>query len=125
MHRIRPLRDWVALRPIAYEHDFLTVIGIPLRQGEVVAVGPGRRMRRKLPYRKNPDRADEVTWFEDGAETGQRRPLRVKVGDVVDFGWRSAREFRLGGELLLMVPEQSLYWHSERRGQGLLEPESM
>lgn len=123
---LKPLRDWVCIRPLEYTHEFLYVTGIMLRKGEVIAVGPGRRLRRKMPYRKNPERVDEVTWFEDGQETGKIRPLRVKVGDFVEFGWRSGTEFFLKGEKLIMVPEQSCYGITDSRAdQGILEPKSM
>lgn len=116
----------VCIRPMKYEHEFLYVTGIDLRKGEVIAMGPGRRMRRRLPYRKNPERVDEVTWFEDGLETGKIRPMRVKVGDFVEFGWRAGVEFELDGEKLLIVPEQSCYGVTDgRTDQGLMEPQSM
>lgn len=126
MHRIVPLRDFVCIAPIEYQHSFLYIAGILLRKGTVIAVGPGRRLRRKLPYRRNPERVDEVTWFEDGQETGSIRPLRVKVGDVVEFGWRAGTEFTLGGQKLLMIPEQSCYGLTTAAADtGIMEPQSM
>lgn len=126
MRRVRPLRDWVCIAPIEYKHGFLYVAGILLRKGTVIAVGPGRRIRRKVAYRRNPERSDEVTWFEDGSETGKVRPMRVKVGDVVEFGWRAGTEFSLGGQKLLMIPEQSCYCLSTADAdQGIMEPQSM
>jgi co-chaperonin GroES (HSP10) len=124
--KVRPLRDWVCIRPMAYTHEFLYVTGITLRKGEVIAIGPGRRVRRRIGYRNNPDRVDEVTYFDDGLETGAIRPMRVKVGDFVEFGWRAGREFTVGREKLIMVPEQSCYGLTDGRAdQGLLEPQSM
>lgn len=124
--RVRPLRDWVCIKPIEYKHSFLHVEGVQMRKGHVVAVGPGRRIRRKLPYRKNPERMDEVTWFEDGPETGKIRALRVCITDVVEFGWRAGREFTLDGEKLVMVPEQSCYCLTdEATDEGIFEPQSM
>ena len=123
---MKPLRDWVCIKPIEYKHSFLHVTGILLRKGTVVAIGPGRRIRRKMPYRKNPDRVDEVTWFEDGPETGSVRPMRVKVGDCVEFGWRAGTEFILNGEKLLMIPEQSCYGLTSADADiGIMEPKSM
>jgi co-chaperonin GroES (HSP10) len=126
VHRVKPLRDLVCVKLIEYKHSFLFVAGIQLRKGYVVAVGPGRRMRRKIAYRRNPERSDEVTWFEDGQETGKIRPKRVAVGDVVEFGWRTGTEFILDGEKLLMIPEQSIYGLTTADADvGLLEPRSM
>jgi hypothetical protein len=121
---LRPLRDWVCIEPIEYKHSFLFVAGIALRKGKVIATGPGRRMRRRLPYRRDPDRPDDVTWFEDGEETAKIRPLRVKVGDVVEFGFRVGTE--VPGTKLLMVPEQSIYGLSVADADtGLMELASM
>lgn len=126
MCRIRPLRDFVCVKPIEFKHAFLYVAGIQLRKGHVIAVGPGRRLRRKMPYRRNPDRVDEVTWFEDGQETGAIRPMRVKVGECVEFGWRQGTEFELDGQKLLMIPEQAIYAITTAdAGIGILEPQSM
>jgi len=123
---IRPLRDLVCIRPIKYQHKVLYVDGIQMRKGHVIAVGPGRRIRRKLPYRKNPERMDEVTWFEDGQETGKIRPMRVKIGNCVEFGWRAGREFTFKGENLVMIPEQSCYCLTdEAADEGIFEPQSM
>lgn len=126
MCRIRLLRDFVCVKPIEFKHAFLYVAGIQLRKGHVVAVGPGRRLRRMMPYRRNPDRVDEVTWFEDGQETGAIRPMRVKVGECVEFGWRQGTEFELEGQKLLMIPEQAIYaLTTADAGIGILEPQSM
>lgn len=126
LRRIRPLRDWVCIKPIEYKHSFLYIAGIQLRKGYVVAVGPGRRLRRKVAYRRNPERVDEVTWFEDGPEIGQIRPLRVCISDVVEFGWRAGTEFTLDGEKLIMVPEQSCYGLTTAAADtGIMEPQSM
>lgn len=124
--RIMPLRDFVCVKPIEFKHAFLYVAGIQLRKGHVIAVGAGRRLRRKMPYRRNPDRVDEVTWFEDGQETGAIRPMRVKLGDCVEFGWRQGTEFELDGQKLLMIPEQAIYaLTTADAGIGILEPQSM
>jgi co-chaperonin GroES (HSP10) len=107
--RVRPLRDWVAIRQFDYEHPVLYVAGMELHKGRIVAVGPGRRMRRKVAYRNHAENSDRITWFEDGPESGKVRPMRVKEGDIVEFGFRNVVPFRLGREELIMVPEQSIY----------------
>jgi co-chaperonin GroES (HSP10) len=107
--KLRPLRDWVAIRPLAYEHPLLHVIGIQLHKGRVVAIGPGRPMRRKVAYRRHEQNSDQIQWFEDGPETGKVRPMRVKPGDIVEYGFRGTVPFTFGREELLMVPEQAIY----------------
>lgn len=111
--QVRPLRDWICVRPLEYKHEFLYVAGIKLSKGVVIAVGPGRRMRRKVRYLKNPERySDGYRYFEDGPETGKVRPMQIKVGDCVEYAASARRkggtEFTLEGETLLMIPEQSV-----------------
>jgi co-chaperonin GroES (HSP10) len=123
---IRPLRDRVLVKPFKYEHPLLYVAGMHLRKGEVLAVGPGRRMRRKVPFRKMPGVEAGAVWVEDGEETGKVRPMRVKVGDVVDYSFRGIFEFRYLGEEYVMVPEQSIYGVDPNgsKHEAVLEPRS-
>jgi co-chaperonin GroES (HSP10) len=107
--KIRPLRDWVCIRPFVFEHPILYVKGIDLRKGRIVAVGPGRRIRRKVAFKNHEENSDKVIYFEDGPETGKIRPMRVKAGDVVEYSFRGTVPFELGREELLMIPEQSIY----------------
>lgn len=106
---IKPLRDRVLIKPFEYQHPLLFVAGMKLNRGEVIAVGPGRRMQRLVPFRKMPGSTAGAVWVEDGAETGKVRPMRVKVGDVVEYSFRGTFEFRYEGEKYVMVPEQSIY----------------
>ncbi len=126
--RIKPLRDRVLLRPIEFKHSILFVAGIELRKGEVVAVGPGRRLKRKIPWMMPDDAAPgqsvnpgQTFWVEDGPETGKIAPMSVKVGDVVDFGFRDVFPVKHEGEELLMVWQKNIYGLS---GGDLLEAES-
>jgi co-chaperonin GroES (HSP10) len=107
--KIRPLRDWVCVRPFKYEHPTLYVAGMELRKGRIVAVGPGRRVRRKVAFKNHAENSNNVIYFEDGPETGKIRPMRVKEGEVVEYSFRGTVPFALGREDLLMVPENSIY----------------
>lgn len=122
----RPLRDRVLVKPFEFEHPLLYVDGIKLHKGEVIAVGPGRRMRRKVPFRKMPGVEAGAVWVEDGDETGKVRPMRVKPGDVVEYSFRGTFEFRFEGEKYVMVPEQSIYGIDPSRSKhvAVLEPRS-
>jgi co-chaperonin GroES (HSP10) len=123
--KLRPLRDLVAIRPLEYKHPVLEVIGIELRKGCVVAVGPGRRMRRKVAYKNHEQNSDAKAYFEDGDETGRTRPMRVKVGDIVEYGFRGGVPFRFGREELIMVREQSIYGiGDDSQHIAVLEPRS-
>lgn len=108
--RIRPLRDNVVVQRFDFEHPTLEVVGVKINKGVVVAVGPGRRMRRKTRFDLMQDgrNTQRSLWFEDGDETGKIRPMRVKPGDCVEFSFRAGTEFELDGEKLLMMGEQSI-----------------
>lgn len=110
---IRPLRDWVCIEPLEYRHPVLAVVGIRLTKGIVRAVGPGRRLKRKVRFLKNPDRVEDgYTWFEDGLETGKIRPVSVQIGDCVEYAAsdrrRGGTKFLFDGVEYIMVPEQSI-----------------
>ena len=129
--KIRPLRDNVCVKRFEYEHPTLYVAGVRLNKGVVVAVGPGRRIRRKTRFDLMADGVNTTRslWFEDGEETGQVRPMRVKVGDVVEFshtvGSRTGKAFELDGEELLMMGEQSIIGKTnDSRAEALLWSQS-
>ena len=131
---LRPLRDRVVIKPIEYKHSILFVAGIELRKGLIVAVGPGRRVKRLIPWRL-PSSAEYVPgqsvnpgqtfYVEDGAETGKVKTMSVKVGDVVEYGFRDVFPFTFEGESYVMVKEQNIYGTTDARtDSGLLESSS-
>jgi chaperonin GroES len=87
----RPLHDRVVVRRI--EADEKTAGGIIIpdtakekpQQGEVLAVGPGKR-----------------------DETGKLVPLDVKAGDEILFGKWSGTEVKIDGEDLLIMKEDDI-----------------
>ena len=87
----RPLHDRILIRRIEAEEKSAGGIIIPdtakekPSEGEVIAVGPGAR-----------------------DETGQLRPLDVKVGDRILFGKWSGTEITLDGENLLIMKESDV-----------------
>jgi chaperonin GroES len=89
--KFRPLRDRVVIRRIKENTKTKRGILIPDNaqekpvQGEVVAVGPGRR-----------------------DEAGKLIPIDVKAGEVVLFGKWSGTEVKINGEDLLIIQESDV-----------------
>jgi co-chaperonin GroES (HSP10) len=105
--RVRVLRDRVLVKILPYVHPTLMTPGIEINKGVVIAVGYGRRQRRKVAFKQEisdgPPVLDasgkkmqfaksklsgKTLWFEDGPETGAIIPMQVKPGDVVEFSFR-------------------------------------
>ena len=90
--KIRPLQDRVVVR--RKEEETKTAGGIVLpgsaaekpAQGEVLAVGPGQVM-----------------------ENGEKRPVDLKVGDIVVFGKYASNTVKIGDEELLILSENEIY----------------
>lgn len=89
---IRPLQDRVVVRRM--EEETTSAGGIVLpgsatekpAQGEVVAVGPGKR-----------------------SESGDTQPVDVNVGDTVVFGKYSSNTVKIGDEELLILNESEIF----------------
>ena len=90
--KIRPLYDRVVVR--RKEEEEKTAGGIVLpgsakekpNQGEVVAVGTGKVL-----------------------DSGEVRPLSVKVGDQVIFGQYSGNNIKIDGQELIILSETELF----------------
>jgi co-chaperonin GroES (HSP10) len=87
--RVRVLRDRVLVKPLPYVHPTLLTPGIEIQKGVVIAVGCGRRTRRKVAFNQSSLFAGRTLYFEDGDETGEIIPMQVKPGDVVEFSFRN------------------------------------
>ncbi|HIE56379.1 MAG TPA: co-chaperone GroES [Chromatiaceae bacterium] len=89
--KIRPLHDRVVIRRTEEEHTTPGGIVLPDTatekpiQGEVIAVGNGRIL-----------------------DSGDIRPLDVKVCDKVLFGKYAGTEVKIGGEELLVMREEDI-----------------
>jgi len=89
--KIRPLHDRVVIRRMEEETTSAGGIVIPdsatekPAQGEIIAVGNGK-----------------IT------DSGDVRPLDVKVGDKVMFGKFSGTEVKIDGEELLVMREEDI-----------------
>src|SRR3990172_8484570 len=88
---LKPLGDRIVVKPAPQEE--VTRGGIVLpdtaqkkpREGEVIAVGPGRLL-----------------------DSGQRAPLEVKVGDTVIYSEFGGSEFTVGGEEYMILEENQV-----------------
>jgi chaperonin GroES len=84
---LKPLDDRIVVRPTEAEETTVSGIVIPdtakekPQQGEVLAVGPGRRSE----------------------QTGDIIPLDVKVGDIVVYSKYGGTEIPIDGEDLLLL----------------------
>ncbi|WP_456377794.1 co-chaperone GroES [Thiolapillus sp.] len=89
--KIRPLHDRLVIRRMEEEHTSPGGIVLPDSatekpiEGEVIAVGNGK-----------------IT------DSGEVRPLDVKVGDKVLFGKYAGTEVKIGGEELLVMREEDI-----------------
>jgi len=89
---IRPLQDRVVVRRTEEEKTSAGGIVLPgsasekPAQGEVIAVGPGKRQ-----------------------ENGDTQPVDLKVGDTVVFGKYASNTVKIGEEELLILSEGEIY----------------
>ena len=90
--KFKPLHDRLLLKPILAETKTKAGIIIPdtaqekPQQGQVVAVGGGKRL-----------------------EDGRLQPMGVKVGDKVIYGKWSGTEVKLGGVEHVILKEEDLF----------------
>ena len=90
--KFKPLHDKVLVRRTEEEEVSAGGIVLPGRatekpsQGEVVAVGPGKRQ-----------------------ENGDLLPIGVSVGDIVVFGQYGGNEIKIDGEDYLILSENDIF----------------
>jgi chaperonin GroES len=88
---IKPLSDRIVVQRFAAEEKTAGGILLPdtakdkPQKGKILAVGPGRMLK-----------------------DGTRRPLQVKVGDVVLFTNWAGDEFKQGGDQILLMREEDV-----------------
>ncbi len=115
--RVRPLGNKIVwFRDEAVSQSGLILPTVTLNRGEVLAVGPGKRLKRKRRY-ENQDAAPGNAYFymENGPETGQIRPVEVKVGDKLEFSQYGQVEFEISGFAgvkLVLSSEDSVLGHA-------------
>lgn len=108
---IKPLSDRILIQRLEYEHPILAVTGITLQKGVVLAVGPGKRQRRKVRFDllEGHLSTGRALYFEDGGETGRLHPMYVQVGDIVEFSPRNQIEWEYEGEKFVWVRHGGIY----------------
>lgn len=105
--KIRPLHDWVVIRPGASQDRTAGGIVIPdvakekPQEGEVLAVGEGR-------YEKEKEEKGKV-------KGGERKFIKttLKPGNRVVYEKYSARKVDVNGEELVMVREEDVLGYIE------------
>lgn len=107
--KFKPLSDRIVVEVTEYQHDVLAVVGVALNKGRVIAVGPGKRQRRKQRFSAGEGMMGKPLWFEDGDETGKVYPMHVKRGDYVEFSPRQSVKFDIAGKEYLMIRQGSVY----------------
>jgi hypothetical protein len=109
--KLRLLRDRILVRPLDWEPSrIISVVrrGRPVR-GVVVAVGPGRLLRR---YRPHPTDSRKRTYVD----TARFIPTELGPGDIVELGGLNAYDGQgynfpqvmIGNELHLICQEQDV-----------------
>ena len=89
-YKVHPLADRVAIRPLEETETMRGGLYIPDTakekpiQGEVTAVGPGRR------------------------EKGELVPMELKLGDRVVYGKYSGTQVELDGEEIILIKESDV-----------------
>lgn len=116
--KIKPLQDWVCVERVKYEHPFLYVHGAYTHKGIVIAVGPGKRIKKwvevKDPLTGKPFRA------RVGAETGYKEPMQVAPGDVIEYSNHGWEEREIDGRKYVFVRQGSIIGFSDLEDkQGL------
>lgn len=108
---VKPLLDRVLVQRLEYEHPTLAVVGVTLQKGVVLAVGPGKRQRKKVRFDLLQGHLStaHALHFEDGPETGRIYPIHVRVGDVVEFSPRNQIEWEYEGEKLVWIWQKAIY----------------
>lgn len=108
---VRPLQDRVLIQRLEYEHPILAITGITLQKGVVVAVGPGKRKKRKIRFDllEGHLSTSRALYFEDGGETGRLHPMYVEIGDIVEFSPRNQVEWEYEGEKFVWVRHGGIY----------------
>ena len=91
MSKIRPLADRVVLEPLKEEEKTKAGLYLPdtaekekSEQGKVLAVGPGKL-----------------------TDKGDRKPMGVKVGDLVIFGGYHSKQ-KVGDKEYYIIPEEDI-----------------
>ncbi len=119
--KVRPMRDGVVWSRFELKSaGGLVLPGVKLNRGVVLAVGNGRRMRRKL---KVPIAAGQFHEAEIGAETGKVRPMTVKPGDILEFSQHGQTEFTVDGHTLVLSGEQSVMGYVDEDSAPAIFPQ--
>ena len=106
MTNIKPLEDWIAIKRHDYKHPTLFVAGAETHRGTVVAVGPGKWLRRWVEV-TDPINGKKFR-TRAGDQYGKRAPMDVKPGDVVEYSNAGWSEHIIDGEKYVFTRQGSI-----------------
>lgn len=108
---IKCLQDWVCGERLEYKHKTLYVHGQETHRAKIVAVGPGKRIRRPIQVQ------DPLNgkWFKAnvGDETGKVKPTTVKPGEIVEFSNNGFVEQEIDGKKYVFFREASIIGYAD------------
>ena len=111
MITFKPLSDWVVLKRHEYKHKSLFVYGAKTHRGTIIAVGPGKRLKKWIevqdPVRGKTFRA------RAGNETGHIKPMDLKWGDVVEYSDAGWEERVIDGETYIFTRQDSVICYAD------------
>jgi co-chaperonin GroES (HSP10) len=118
MIKIKPMEDWVVLERDEYAHPFLFVAGQKTHRGKVIAAGPGKWIRKFIEV-EDPMSGKKFK-TRAGGQTGNRKPMDVAPGDVVEFSDAGWQEHTIQGKKYVFTRQDSIIGFSDSKDpQGM------
>lgn len=119
----QPIGDRVLIRPKPKEDHIGKFILIEEEQkqepvGEVVAVGDGiplHNIKLDIKAETTKEALEELKEIVHLIQNG--RPMRVKVGDYVQYGQFAGTQVKVNGETYLMLREQDIFGIMDKNSQ--------
>ncbi len=108
---IKPLHDWIVLKRHDYAHKTLYVHGQKTHRGTVIAVGPGRRLKKFIEV-EDPINGKKFR-TRAGNETGYRKPVDITPGDIVEYSDAGWEERVIDGEKYIFTRQDSVIGFSD------------
>lgn len=115
--KVRPTGERVLWYRQEFKHPVLELPAIKTNRGWVLAIGPGKRLRRRIKVQIAPNQFHEANI---GADTGKVRPMTVQPGDFLEFSRYGQTEFVQDGITFVLSAEDSVMGYAEENDQGAI-----